>query len=874
MTSANSAHSTAAEAAAVDALPRTRATPEVALHSRISLGRYVFLLLQLALLLVALRQFQIENAALLRISLLAFAGFAVHYFLPFKLRLPFFAALSLGALAMVMGAANTLWMIAFGLTLIVICHLPLSFGKRVALLLLAGGVLALMRLEIIPGPWSRAIWPILGAMFMFRLIVYVYDLQHDKTPPSAARSLAYFFPLPSVCFPMFPVLDYKGFGRCYYDAERHRIYQVGVDWMARGVLHLILYRAVNYYFTVAPAEVIDPDTLVQHIVANFMLYLRISGTFHLITGMLHLFGFNLLETHKRYVLSSTFTDFWRRINIYWKDFMMKIFYYPVFFRLKRYGQTTALVLATVIVFVATWLLHSYQWFWLRGEFPIAWQDAVFWLTLAVFVVANSLREIKHGRARALTTPAWSLVSSLLLGLRTAAMFLFICVLWSIWTCESLTSWLSMWEFLWRGVPEQGEVMPTLLLLVVGVIVASVIWYSRVDRVQATESQLPGQPFATSTLVTVVGLIVIAASGVPGVYSKLGVDTANTIVLLRSGNLSRADAALLERGYYEDLTRVNRFNSELWQLYMSRPVFHWLDVLGSGLGRMRADFLQQELVPGFKAETPYGLIQTNRFGMRDKDYELVPPPGAYRITALGASVIMGWGVEDEDSLVTLTEQGLNDAFAGGAITSVEVLNLAVPGYFPPQQAMALDKALEFTPDAVFFMASGRELSRSISFIADLLAKGVEIPYPELKAIIARAGLEGKVDATTAVRRLTPHREEILTWLYELVVQKSRERGALAVWIFVPQSREGAWVEETDLAERIATTSGFATVNLGQIFAKTPIEQIRLAEWDEHPNKLGHRMLADALLKDLTRPDSPVALAIKEKGAAAASAAPTP
>jgi len=96
--------------------------------------------------------------------------------------------------------------------------------------------------------------------------------------------------------------------------------------------------------------------------------------------------------------------------------------------------------------------------------------------------------------------------------------------------------------------------------------------------------------------------------------------------------------------------------------------------------------------------------------------------------------------------------------------------------------------------------------------------------------------------------------------------------LALWIFVPQSREGAWVEETDLAERIATTSGFETVNLGQVFTKMPIEQIRLAEWDEHPNKLGHRMLADALLKDLMRPDSPVALAIKEKGAAAATAAP--
>ena len=871
MTSANAAQSTTADVA-VGALPRAHdAVPEAALHSRVSIGRYVFLLLQLSLLAVALRQFQIENSALLRISLLGFAGFAVHYFLPLKWRLPFFVALSLGGLFMVMGAANTLWMVAFGLSLILICHLPLSFGKRVALLLLAGGVLALMRLEIIPGPWSRAIWPILGAMFMFRLVVYVYDLKHDKAPPSAARSLAYFFPLPNVCFPMFPVLDYKGFGRCYYDAERHRIYQVGVDWMARGVLHLILYRAVNYYFTIAPAEVIDPDTLVQHVVANFMLYLRISGTFHLITGMLHLFGFNLLETHKRYVLSSTFTDFWRRINIYWKDFMMKIFYYPVFFRLKRYGQTTALVLATIIVFVATWLLHSYQWFWLRGEFPIAWQDAVFWLTLAVFVVANSLREIKHGRARALTNPPWSFVSSLVLGLRTAAMFLFICVLWSIWTCESLSSWVSMWEFLWRGVPEHGKGFPTLLLAVVGVIVAAVLWYSRVDRVQPAQSELPGQPLAKSTLVTVVGLAIMAAVGVPAVYSRLGVDTANTVVLLRSGNLSRADAALLERGYYEDLTRVNRFNSELWQLYMNRPVFHWLDVLqGGGLGRMRNDFLQQELVPGFKADTPYGVIQTNRWGMRDKDYDLAPPPGAYRITVLGASTVMGWGVEDQDSFVTLLEKGLNEKYAGPTVESVEVLNLAVPGYFPPQQAMAIDKALEFSPDAVFFIANGREFSRSINFIANILAKRVEIPYPQLREIIARAGIQGEVDATTAVRRLTPHREEILAWLYQTIVDKTRERGALPIWIFEPQVRDGTWVEETAPSERLAAAAGFKTVNLSNVFRDTSVESLRLAEWDEHPNTLGHRMLADAMLLELTSVGAPLDQAIRTKGSARAGA----
>src|SRR3546814_6825063 len=136
--------------------------------------------------------------------------------------------------------------------------------------------------------------------------------------------------LANVCFPMFPLVDYKGFRRSYDDIDEHRIYQIGGDWIVRGILHLSLYRIIYYYWTIGPAEVIDPDTLTQYLVTNFLLYRRISGDFNLNTGMLHLFGFNLTPSHHHYCLSSSFTDFWRRINIYWKDFMMKIFYYPLF----------------------------------------------------------------------------------------------------------------------------------------------------------------------------------------------------------------------------------------------------------------------------------------------------------------------------------------------------------------------------------------------------------------------------------------------------------------------------------------------------------------------------------------------------------------
>jgi len=294
---------------------------------------------QLALVLLLFRQFQIESAAFLRLSVLAFAGFAIHAVLPLSYRLPFFVLLSLVGIGLVMGVENGMWLVGIGLVLIAICHLPVSFGTRAATLLVVGGTLVAQRAAFLPAPWSQAIWPILGSMFMFRLLVYLYDLKHEKTSGTWSQKLAYFFMLPNACFPLFPVVDYKTFRTNYYDDDAYRTYQVGVDWIVRGVIHLLLYRVFYYHFTLAPHEVTGPAQLVQYLVSNFMLYLRVSGLFHLVVGMLHLFGFRLPETHNRYLLASSFTDFWRRINIYWKDFMQKLFYYPAVFKCRKLGTT-------------------------------------------------------------------------------------------------------------------------------------------------------------------------------------------------------------------------------------------------------------------------------------------------------------------------------------------------------------------------------------------------------------------------------------------------------------------------------------------------------------------------------------------------------
>src|SRR4029077_5702310 len=133
-----------------------------------------------------------------------------------------------------------------------------------------------------------------------------------------------------------------------------------------------------HYLLIHPLEVTDLFGVTRFAVATLFLYLRVSGQFHIIIGLLHLFGFNLPETHHLYLLASSFTDFWRRINIYWKDFITKLFFNPAFFALRGLGTLPAIALATLAAFFATWVLHSWQWFWFRGSFLVSRADIVFW----------------------------------------------------------------------------------------------------------------------------------------------------------------------------------------------------------------------------------------------------------------------------------------------------------------------------------------------------------------------------------------------------------------------------------------------------------------------------------------------------------------
>ena len=814
--------------------------------------RFLAILLQLGLFVVVLYLYDLESRAFLHVGIATFCGFAVHYFLPRPFRRPFFAALSLFCLATVFGfqlerwssagLAAAAWIVGLGLGIVGICHLPVPFRFRVTVLAAAGATLAVMRAGYVQVPWSGAIWPILGSMFMFRTVVYLHALKYDKQPPTFVDALCYFFMLPNPCFPLFPVVDFQTFRRTYYDApDRHEIYQTGVTWLLRGAMHLILYRLVYNRLVIDAADVTTVPQLVQYLLWPFLLYLRVSGQFHIIVGMLHLFGFNLPETHHLYYLSSSFSDFWRRINIYWKDFMMKLVFYPAYVWLKRLGPRTALVASTSIVFTTTWLLHAYQWFWIRGTWLLSWNDSLFWGILAALVVGNALYESAYGRRRTLGTSRTSLSDAIATASRTVAVFFTISVLWSLWSTQSLREWLSAFDVLADAPPleyVQALSIGALVSLAIGIPAA----------VLALNRRVPAG-FGRSALAATASAVVLIGLTAPAVLEALPPRLRAIATALKRSELNRRDFANMERGYYENLVNVGVFSPELLEVYRTRPA-DWVFGVDNEAFRPVDYPPYWELKPNFTGRALGASFATNSFGMRDKEYSLTPPDGVVRIALVGASFVMGAGVEDDKTFQALLEDRLNAA-SDPSGRRYEVLNFGVASYTPIQLVGSVEsKVLGFSPNMLLYFEHGDPLVHTMNGIVNVFHSGRYEQYPFLRQIAAKAGVGRGMDVPAIRRNLQPFQADVLSGIYRYIVELCNKRQVAAVWVYLPRP-EAFDHGPADFELQLAREAGFQVLVLEDVYPADRLSSLWLARWDHHPNAAGHRMIADRLYEALRR-----------------------
>jgi D-alanyl-lipoteichoic acid acyltransferase DltB (MBOAT superfamily) len=792
----------------------------------------------------------IEGTAFARKLLpLALGGAVANHLLPRAYRLTFFGLLSLLAIWVIFGLVDGTWLVALGLGIIAICHLPVAFGLRVALLLAVGLGCVWLRAGLAPSPWSMAVWPILGSMFMFRLVVYIYDIRHTKQRTQWEERIAYFFCLPNVAFPLFPVVDFATFRRTYYDRPAPQIYQEGIRWMVRGLSHLMLYRLIYQYGTIAPSEVATGAKLVQYLVVTYALYLRVSGQFHLIVGLLHLFGFRLPETHRFFFMASSFSDLWRRINIYWKDFMQKVFYMPVFFRLMRaHGETVALIVSTLVVTVATWALHSYQWFWILGTWLLTGTDVLFWAMLGVFLVANQLWEAHRGRSRSLTPPKLTPVALVRHGLQTALMFSVMCVLWSFWSAPSVDVFRGLFRSLevsWRDVAVAGAALSAVALL-------AALSYRRANT--------PSQQIATYTAdrPTLAGFaflgLIVAGGSETG--ARLIPEAAHAVAVnVRDGRLNELDLAQQRVGYYETLNDVSRFNPELWRLYAGSARPQNEIPVSRGILQRVADARVQVVRPNLDVEDNGTRVVTNQWGMRDSAYSVEKPVNTWRIAVLGPSLVFGTGVANDETFEAVIERRLNAEEAGrpGRAARYEVLNFGVPAASAWQHlaSMRLGFVDRFAPDVVLMVGGRNELWNASKYWQDVLKARVEHSLPEVLPLLRSTGITAEISRDSAEQLLLPVRDSVLTVLYVALAEEVRRMRALPVYapIEFPLQRRttGSVIPLLAKAER----AGFVAFNLSHVYQGHDERTLTVSESNAHPNAQGHRLIAAGLYAELLK-----------------------
>jgi hypothetical protein len=832
-------------------------------------------LLQFGLIVMLVAHWRLEGVPVLQVLQLALGGFAINHFLPSRFRLPFFALFSIAATVSILGELDAReayrWItgrtpvsellyrlvpggtvIAIGSILIGLCHLPIPFNARVVLLISAALCMAFVRMNggLMPDI-PVAVWVILGSMFIFRLMVYMYDLKHRAAPFSPARAFSYFFMIPNVCFPLFPLVDYKTFCSTYYNEDWIRIYQTGLRWMLRGVVQLLLYRFIYQFAPLDVAKLSTSLDAVGFMLGTYLLYLHVSGQFHLIVGLLHMFGFNLPETHHLFLLASSFTDFWRRINIYWKDFIMKLFFYPFFFAVRKMGTLPALALATLATFFITWFLHSWQWFWFRGSFLFTWQDISFWTILGILVLVNGLYEATTGRKRKLKDSKLGMRDRAVLGLKTIGTFAVICVLWTLWSCQSGDELRTLVDA--ASQPRLTEIVIIfLVLLAIGV--SGMIWgRSSRDTTEGKAPQRTRGPFyfwRSAALVSATAGFLLVLPLLASTH-RTG---ERVVAQIRNDSPNARDLRLQRRGYYEELDQSHGKARQRMVAQGERESSGMPEGWQDGAKTFYRDFpsfLLREIVPSTSATMRGAVATSNPFGMRDRDYEKTKPATTFRAMLLGSSHEMGSGVKNEETFEKLVEERLNNEAAESRYLRYEILNGAVGGDCILQKLIRFESSVEFKPDAALFCIHALDRQMLLHFLRKIVMLEITPPvgYRELlDEITAKAGVHGKMPDLMIERRLEPYLTEIFSWSFRRLAQRGSEVGIYPVVVYRPAPLDWDGIEATvgrDLI-RLAQGAGLKVIDLSSAFDSVEDRStLVLAQWDDHTTAVGHKLLAGKL-----------------------------
>jgi len=280
-----------------------------------------------------------------------------------------------------------------------------------------------------------------------------------------------------------------------------------------------------------------------------------------------------------------------------------------------------------------------------------------------------------------------------------------------------------------------------------------------------------------------------------------------------------------------------------------------------MGLVRASALPgvvYELKPGLQTRFQGAALRTNALGLRGPETRRIRQPGTCRILGLGDSVLFGWAVEHED---TLLRQLARQPELAALPCTIETLNSGVPGHNTAQEvALFRERLRKLVPDLILVAYTGNDMLPP-NFTAELAADG----RPLLGGSTAWALLGGRLEEL--LTRLHPHpgygdrfsddpAADMTT-----VIRPLEELHALAredrVPVVLMYSHYGIKLDRPDpkepprlaLIEQTAKRLGWGFLDQSTVYVEAMVELgERTAEpfWigpqDSHPNPRGLQLIA--------------------------------
>lgn len=252
------------------------------------------------------------------------------------------------------------------------------------------------------------------------------------------------------------------------------------------------------------------------------------------------------------------------------------------------------------------------------------------------------------------------------------------------------------------------------------------------------------------------------------------------------------------------------------------------------------------------------IKINSDGLRDYEYAIKKEKNTFRVLVLGDSIAFGWGVNFNDTFAKLIEKEMNEKSPFEGYSKYEVINFGVGNYNTVMELnMLKEKGLKYNPDLVILEYYIND--------AELINSDKKSWWTTLKYTYIYAFLWGKYQSTK-INLLESNYKNFYLNLYKedfggkTIAEESlyglikilKEKEIPLLIVIFPEFhnfKDYRFSEVTDFVSEIAASQNVSVLDLLPYYINYEPESIWLSSEDAHPNALGHRIVADAVMKHI-------------------------